>query len=335
MKSMQMIIYDEDFGYAGRLENYLMQRDGNPFRVSAFSKREELMQEFVEGLKEPEIMLIAENSFCKELLSLKPKHVFILNETGLKKYSEYVNFNKYQSAGELFRQIMLEYADEAEEVIPKFFGKKAAKIVGVYTPITRCLQTSFALTLSQNLGKKGKCLYLNFEKYSGFSMLFKKGYLKDLSDVVYYFNYSRDKFLYWLEGTIEHFANIDYIPPVLTATSLEKVSSDTWVDIIDFLSREAGYDYIVLDLCDNIQGVFQILDMCCRVYTITREDNASKAKLDQFKRILEGKQYLNLSNRVGFLTLPNVSPEENLLETMVYGDLYEYTAKLIEGDFDE
>lgn len=336
MKGRNLVVFDCDSLYATRLQQFLSKREGNYFKVFSFTNEADLREACGnKGSIKPEILLVAESSFHKELTEIGAKHIFILNETGLKKYPDYVNLNKYQSAGVLFQQILLEYASREKEAIPRFYGNKRAKIVGVYTPVARCMQTSFSLALSQVLGKRGRTLYINFEQYSGFSKLFQKGYLKDLSDLVYFFTYSRDKFLYWLEGVVEHFGQIDYVPPVLTAASLVEVSPDVWTDMLELICSEAGYDYIVLDLSNSVQGIFQILDLCHKVYTITREDVISTAKLCQFKEVLESSQYEVLKEKIKYLKFPTFLTKDYVFEEMIHGDLFEYVEELLGEDFYE
>ena len=335
MKGKTLVIYDSDALYATRLQRFLSEREGNHFEIISFTGKEDLRKVCgADGIK-PEILLVAEGCFYEQITEIGAKHIFILNETGLKRITNFANFNKYQAANVLFQQILLEYADKEEDFIPGFYGNKKAKLIGVYTPITRCFQTGISLAMAQCLGKKGRTLYINFEQYSGFSRLFQKGYIKDLSDLAYFYSYSKDKFLYWLEGVVEHFGQMDYIPPVLTATSLLEVPKSEWVDMLNLISREAGYDYIVLDLSDNVQGIFQILDLCHKVYTITREDTVSTAKLCQFKEILESSQYISVKGKIKYLKFPNFAAKDLVFENIINSDLQEYVDKLLGEDFYE
>ena len=334
MRYKQFVIYDEDKLYATRLERFLTEREGNYFEVLSFTERNTLEKECgPKGKYKPEILLVSESSFYEELSEIGAKHIFILNETGLKSLSRFANFSKYQSAGALFQQILLEYAEREKDFVPRFCGNKRAKIIGVYTPITRCLQTGFSFSLAGSLGKKGRTLYMNFEQYSGFSKLFQKGYIKDLSDLVYYFSYSKDKFLYWLEGVVEHFGNIDYVPPVLTAVSLLEISEKVWTEMLEVISRDTDYDYIVLDLSDSVQGIFQILDLCHIVYTITRDDVISNAKLRQFHQILEESRFSSLKEKINYLRFPFFGIGHNGFEEMLHGELQEYTDELVKEIF--
>ena len=74
------------------------------------------------------------------------------------------------------------------------------RIIGIYTPATRCLQTTFSITLGQMLARQRKTLYLNFEAYSGLGKMLNRQFQRDLSDLVYYLNCARDKLFYHMEG---------------------------------------------------------------------------------------------------------------------------------------
>ena len=118
MRNKHIVIYDKDAFYATRLEHFLSEREGNYFEISSFSERSLLEAEFgAEGKSKPEILLVSESSFFEDIKDIGAKNIFILNETGLKRLSEFVNFNKYQSAEVLLQQILLEYAERA--VLPE------------------------------------------------------------------------------------------------------------------------------------------------------------------------------------------------------------------------
>ena len=121
------------------------------------------------------------------------------------------------------------------------------------------------------------------------------------------------------------------MPPVLTGASLTEVSKDIWSDMLEILSNDAGYDYIVLDLSDSVQGIYDVLSSCQKIYTITRTDPVSVAKLYQFKEILEGGQYGFLKEKIEYLTVPSVAKKESVFEEMIHGELFDY-AKEVLGD---
>ncbi|MDQ9824849.1 hypothetical protein RFZ44_16190, partial [Acinetobacter sp. 163] len=71
---------------------------------------------------------------------------------------------------------------EEKKALPQQFAvlKKTTEILGVYSPVGRCLKTSFALALGQILARERAVLYLNLEEYSGFEELIGKGFAHNL-----------------------------------------------------------------------------------------------------------------------------------------------------------
>ena len=78
------------------------------------------------------------------------------------------------------------YCESPEEAGLVVRGRKA-RILGIYSPIGRCLKTSLALTLGQQLARDGKVLYLGLDAFAGFSRLIGNSCKNDLSDVLYFF----------------------------------------------------------------------------------------------------------------------------------------------------
>ena len=73
--------------------------------------------------------------------------------------------NKYQSC-ELIMKELLEWLAKEGTLGRTGSNHKELKLIGVYSPVGKCLKTSFAFVLGQLLSKKHKVLYLNMECYS-------------------------------------------------------------------------------------------------------------------------------------------------------------------------
>ncbi len=88
----------------------------------------------------------------------------------------YPSVYKYQATSDVVREVLACYGEE-KSYLPAAFPvmKKTTEILGVYSPLSRCLKTSFALTLGQILAKKKAVLYLNLEPFAGFEELYKTG----------------------------------------------------------------------------------------------------------------------------------------------------------------
>lgn len=328
-----LAVCDKDRAYAVRMQEFLTGCERNPFEVHIFTDVSKLLQK---GKDSPiEVLLIAESAFCEEIAEVTAAHIFILNESGLCTCSDYPNIDKYQAADRILSEILLAYTQYEEHAIPKFYQKEKAILIGVYTPVGRCLQTGFALTLAQILGKEKKVLYLNFENFSGFSQMFGKGYEKDISDLVYYFEGSREKFIYRLESITESFRGMDYVPPVMTQVSLSAVSADTWVEMLDTICKESAYQVVVLDLTSALQGLFEVLGICEKVYTIEGTDMVSFAKLCQYEQILEEDVYQGIKEKTRRCSLPVFKSIQGDMQQMIHSELAEYVKRIVEEDFSE
>lgn len=207
------------------------------------------------------------------------------------------------------------------------------KMIGIYSPVGRCLKTSFSLTLGQMLAQKHRVLYLNFENYSGFGRMMGMNKSVDMSDLLYYFLNLRDEFHKRMDGMAVSLNGLDVIPPALSFLDLESIGEEEWDRFFDILTEKGNYDYIVLDLSDYIKGLYRILLRCTFVYTFTQDDGMAMAKVEQYEKILNSLNYGEILSRTRkvkppvFRKLP-IKPEE-----LIHSELADYTRKITEDDF--
>lgn len=211
--------------------------------------------------------------------------------------------------------------------------KGKTKMIGVYSPVGRCLKTSFSLTLGQMLAQKYRVLYLNFENYSGFGKTMCMDKSVDMSDLLYYFLNLHDEFHKQMEGMAVSINGLDVIPPALSFLDLGSIGENEWEEFFDTLTEKGKYDYIVLDLSDYLKGLYQILLRCTYIYTFTSDDGVAMAKVEQYENILNNLNYGEILNRTRkvkppvFRKLP-IRPEE-----LIRSDLADYTRRITEDDF--
>ena len=75
--------------------------------------------------------------------------------------------------------------------------------------------------------------------------------------------------------------------------------------LIEKIAALGGYDYIILDLSESIQGTFEILNMCDRIYTIIGEDDHARAKLAQYEELLAAYSYEAVLEKTSRQLLPH------------------------------
>ena len=194
-------------------------------------------------------------------------------------------------------------------------------VIVIYTPIGRCLQTTFSLTLGQMLARKQKVLYLNFEIYSGFSRMLCKNFSSDISDLMYYFNCAREKLLYRLESMVETVNGLDFIPPTEIYQNLAGIRGEQWLDLFREIEKTGKYEYLILDLTDGIMDLWEVLRGCDYIYTIAREDGLSMAKIEQYERVLESVGYGDINVKTVKWKLPMFKQLPLKFEELTYGEL--------------
>lgn len=280
MKNKILAICDLEENYACRLAEYITQRKGNLFRVQAFSDYEELKKFALENYIE--ILLISNRMIKEELRTLEIGKILILSEGGVfREYEMYPSIYKYQSSENIIREVLCYYAESAKSYLQIALLKKEVQIIGIYSPIQRVGKTSFALALGQVFAEKVKTLYLNLESYSGFESLIQKDSQWTLADLIYFMKQGKTAFLYKTNSMVQSFGLLDYIPPMQSPVDIQSTTREEWELLLEQLVLQSDYEVIVLDIGDAVDGVFELLGKCKKIYMPVRTDIISKAKVEQ------------------------------------------------------
>ena len=172
-----LAVYDVDPVYAARFAEVVNQKEKIPFEVVAFSSIERLRAFAAEH--PVKLLLLGEHVPAEEKESIRAEKVILLSDNGGKPVSPSVPcVYKYQSSDAIVRDVMTWYGESPGD-LPEVSGRGLAKVLGVYSPVGRCLKTSFALTMGKLLAQEERVLYLNLEEFSGLSVLMKEEYKSD------------------------------------------------------------------------------------------------------------------------------------------------------------
>ncbi len=244
------------------------------------------------------------------------------------------NIDKYQKVEKIWQELVESYAEMADETGRRFTGKDTAKIIGLYSPVRRCLQTSFALTLGQALAEKKRVLYISFEHYAGWNQLLQKNVRGDLAALLYFVNEADEKFYCRLQSMTLQIGQLYYIPPAYAGQNLIYISAGEWRKLIGRIAGAGGYDYLILDLSESIQGTYELLRECDRIYTIVREDEQARAKLAQYEELLCDYEFTDVLEKTQKKVLPQFTRLPERIEQYTRGELADYIRKLICEDLE-
>lgn len=335
MKKQIFAVCDLEADYALNFMDYLNQKKNIPFEIQAFTS----VENFVAFAKKNpvELLLISSEAMCREVGELDIGKIVILTEGNKpRELDKYTGVYKYQASSDVVREVMASYGAE-KAILPAQLPvlKKTTEILGVYSPLGGCLQTCFALTLAQILGKEKSVLYLNLEEYAGFEELMQKKFTHTLSDLLYFVKQGRTDITVKMNSMIQSMGNVDYIPPVQSPEDIRGTSWQDWDHLLQEIILHSSYEAIVIDIGNGIEEVFQMLDMCTTVYTPVKTDKMSRCKMMQFEELLGMRDYPQVLSRMVRLDLPygqEVLAEPFRTEQLGWGILGDFVRELLGKD---
>lgn len=279
----RMVLCDEEAEYAQLMSEYLRKHGELPWSLSTYTSTQELLRQEKQGM---DMLVVAENAYADSLSELQPHNLVVLNESGVMQWENVHYVDKYMQAEEVRKQLLAIYADGAGTQFPKIRTGMQTKFIGNYSPVRRCMQTSFALTLGQLLAAQHRTLYLNFEHYAGFGKCMPQSPVMDLADLLYFVNAETEKFRIRMQTMLQQMGEMDYIPPMKAGQNLLTVTEEEWLGLLQKISELEEYEYVILDLSESMQGLFEILRRCSRIFTSTARDATAERKLMQYEQVL-------------------------------------------------
>lgn len=332
MKKNIFAVCDLEVDYAFNFMDYLNQKKNLPFEIQAFTTAESLLAYGKEN--HIELLLISDKAMRKEIRELGIGKIIILSEgVHPPELDQYSSVYKYQSSSNVIREVMACYGEE-KALNPVVFPvlKKTMEIIGVYSPLGRCLKTSFALALGQILAKDKAVLYLNLEEYSGFEELFGKKFPANLSDLFYYVRQGNENLIHRMNGMIQTVNNLDFVPPVRTPSDIRTVCWEDWERLLQEITLHSSYEVLVLDIGSGIDENFQLLDLCEKIYMPVLKDAVSVCKMTQFENLLRIWNKDKILEKTEKLHLPfhmDSISSESYVEQLVWSELGDYIRKLL------
>ncbi len=202
----------------------------------------------------------------------------------------------------------MEKRKEPPEYYPKrergmFRETKNCGLICVYSPIGRCLKTTFCLTLAGLLCETGRVLYINMEGYSGMSKMLGIRRNQNLSDLIYDHALDPGSVLNKKDSYITDWHGIEVIMPS-SEEELSETEAESWIEILTFLAGCREFDHIIIDPSDCIRGITDIFGICSVVFMPVRRDRISALKLEEFETGLRKKGQQAELKRIRKLSFP-------------------------------
>lgn len=321
-----MVLCDTEEEYARLMTEFLRKHKNLPWELHTYTDVSELLRSEQEGIA---LLVVAESAYSEEIQRIPASRLVVLNESGVMCWEDICYVDKYQRAEEVFKRLLEIYMEIDDKPLPHLKKSSKTVFIGNYSPVRRSMQTSLALTLSQLLAGEHPTLYLNFEHYAGLAELAPDMRTLDMADLLYFMGAEKEKFRLRMQSMIKHIGNLDYIPPMKSGQNLLTVTETEWIGFLQKLEELGEYEYVILDLSESMQGLFQILRQCSRVYTVTREDRIAKCKLMQYEQLLSLYEYEDVLEKTKRLSLAHIRRLPDELEQLTKGDLAALAWELI------
>lgn len=322
-----LVLCDPEEEYAQLMTDYLKKQKDLPWELRTYTNVQELL---AGELETAALLVIAESAYVEEFQQFAPTRLVVLSESGLMRWENIIYVDKYQKAENVLRVLLETYMEIADNPLPRLQKNCKTVFIGNYSPVHRSMQTSMALTLSQLLAKEHATLYLNFEHYAGIAELVPDMQTHDMADLLYFLNSENEKFRLRLQAMLRHIGSLDYIPPMKSGQNLLTVTPAEWLKLFQKIEELGEYEYVVLDLSESMQGLFQILRLCKKIFTVTREDRIARSKLLQYEQLLSLCECRDVLEKTRQLSLSHIRRLPDELEQLTKGDLAELVRGLIE-----
>ncbi len=310
MSKTKFALCDKDEIYCMRLDEYLRGHLSLQFDIFSFTDPE-IMKQFVKE-NVVSLLMISEtvlSQIDEKFLKSETKNVLILDE-GMgncsivredekEKDLNIGTVNKYQAASGIVDKIISFCTESADDFgnLGVGTGSGTGKVLGFYSPIGNCGQTTMAIAMAELLASESKVLFLSLESFSALSQTLGIESDEDITDLIYYAECEREKIGLYLERIKKTRNNVDYVMPAKTAMQLKEVNMDRMKNLLELLIGKCGYDYVIMDMTEYPSDFFDIAAGCDRIFTITRQHPADKYKLLMYEDVLMQSGYEELLNK--------------------------------------
>lgn len=318
MSRLKLAICDRDSVYLRRLDEYIRNHINLSFDIHSFTDTG-ILTEFAEK-EEVKLLLISGENYWKleeESALYRFRNILVLEEEkapgGVCEQEPsggrcVERISKFQPASGIVDAVIDMCASAPDQFSELTLQARIgdSRIIGFYTPLSRCGQTTMAVKMGELLARKGKTILLSFESFSSMGGLLKEEPAEDITDLLYYADCEKDKFCIYLERIRKSRSGLDFVAPARTAMQLKGVTSDRIGELTELLAKEAGYEYILLDITEYPDGFCEILRMCEKIFMITGDQTCDRYRIQMFESMLEKNSCEDIEAKTVRCRLPDI-----------------------------
>ena len=330
MEKFTIAVCDINERYALSLSGLLQKRMGEVCTVKAFSTVESLVSN--SAMQCLDAIIITETAFTQSVTELRTRELIILKEKADFEKAEAFLIERFQESEALVLAITDRLGETCEMMPQTGRRNRGWKVIGVYSPVKRCLQTTFSMTLGQMLAGEHRVLYMNFENYSGISGLLNREFEMDVVDLLYFFDCDREKLASRIQSAVHSIGGMDILPPAASYLDTYERSGAKWIEFFEAIESVTDYEYLILDLTDAMQGLMDVLFYCKRIYTMVKNDEISRAKLAQYETWMVSHSNVGIMSKTLRFDFPQFNDLPMNPEMLTKSELAAYVRTIVKED---
>lgn len=302
MNEKNLVICDKEFQYANSLAENIAKQSELSVKVHICSNLERVLQLMEE--RTIHILVVDEKYTYEERREITADQTFVLSKGEVADLGEDEwAVRKYQCCDGIIREIFEVYVEKTKENLVCPMRKKRAKLIAVYSPIHRIGKTTFALALGKEHARHRRTLYLNMEEHPGFDGASEEG--MNMGDLLYYLKQGNQNAGIRMQSMVRQMEEMDYLLPIPVSQDLKEVTLDEWELFLEKIVQGSAYESIILDIGESVQGLFQILEKCDRIYMPVLRDPISVRKMQRFEKDVERLQKGKLLQKTYRFVMPD------------------------------
>ncbi|MCD7709403.1 MAG: hypothetical protein LUI02_05965 [Clostridiales bacterium] len=313
MNRIRLGVCIADHEYCDRITLCLAKHYREQLELHMFSEPE-MLWESAEGLD----AILMGDCGVKKIRTDIGKAVFYLcdEEPAQEPEGDVFFVEKYQEVNKIVDEIMRHVGEEIESVQQGTGLTRKSRALAVYSLSENEYQLPLAVTLASILSENEHVLLLDLQENSGISQIAGtegSAGLEELLVMAESGRYSSGRML----SCIGHVDGTDYVYPADNTECLCETSASTYQSLIQVLSREMGYQTIILNLGSRFMGFFDALDACQEVYLVRGHGGLAQWRQREFMSEAERHGGEELVGKIREIDVPIVGSPSATCERLV------------------
>ncbi len=296
MSEKNLMICDREILFAERLGENVSLRNEFALNVYTCSSVENVLR--FQKKKKIHMLIMDERFLGEERSKIEAEQIYVLTKDHCRdlRQGEKEVF-KFQSADRILAEILEVYYENTNDNVMKSVKKEKPRLIAVYSPIHRIGKTTFALTFGKEMAAKEKTLYLNLEEYADIGGRFEKSEGRNLGDLIYFMRQEEENFPLRLSNMIQKMEELDYVSPMPDCLDLKEISADDWKRLLEKILAESVYRTVLLDVSESVQGLYEVLQMCDKIYMPVLEDTVSINRIYNYEENVKRLSFHDILNK--------------------------------------